>query len=87
MRLDLFLKVSRLIKRRTLAKEYCEKGLVRVNGEVGKPGKKVKEGDIIELETPEGYRKVEILKIPSGNVSKKEASSLYRILEERRWLE
>ena len=87
MRLDLFLKVSRLIKRRTLAKEYCEKGLVRVNGEVGKPGKKVKEGDIIELETPEGYRKVEILKIPQGNVSKKDAFSLYRVLEERKWLE
>lgn len=49
MRLDLFLKESRIIKRRTIAKEYCERGLVMVNQKVAKPSYEVKTGDILTI--------------------------------------
>ena len=49
MRLDLFLKDSRIIKRRTIAKEFCERGLVKVNNKVAKPSFEVKSGDIITI--------------------------------------
>ena len=48
MRLDKYLKVSRIIKRRTVAKEACESGRVSINGKVAKPSNDIKEGDIIE---------------------------------------
>ena len=59
MRLDLFLKETRLIKRRTIAKEYCERELVRVNDKVAKPSFEVKEGDKIEITF--GEKKVMVL--------------------------
>ena len=49
MRLDLFLKESRIIKRRTIAKEYCERGLVMANNKVCKPSYDVKSGDILKI--------------------------------------
>ena len=49
MRLDLFLKESRIIKRRTIAKEFCERGLVKVNDKVAKPSLNVVTGDIIKI--------------------------------------
>ena len=49
MRLDLFLKDSRIIKRRTIAKEFCERGLVKVNDKIAKPSFDVKSGDIIKI--------------------------------------
>ena len=49
MRLDLFLKDSRIIKRRTIAKEFCERGLVKVNEKIAKPSLDVKSGDIIKI--------------------------------------
>lgn len=49
MRLDLFLKDSRIIKRRTIAKEFCERELVKVNGKIAKPSFDVKSGDIITI--------------------------------------
>ncbi len=49
MRLDLFLKDCRIIKRRTIAKEYCERGLVKINGKEAKPSFNVKTGDIIHI--------------------------------------
>ena len=48
MRLDKFLKMSRVIKRRTVAKEACESGRVSINGKVAKPSNDIKEGDILE---------------------------------------
>ncbi len=84
MRLDKFLKVSRIIKRRTVAKEACEAGVIRVNGLKSKPSKKVKVGDIVEIETPTFYLKFEILSLPQGNVKKSEASSFVRIIKEER---
>ena len=81
MRLDKFLKVSRLIKRRTVANTVSEMGRVLVNGNSAKPAKQLKVGDIIEIEYSNRIEKVEVLIIPTGNVSVQEASSLYRIIE------
>ena len=82
MRLDKFLKVSRLIKRRTVANEVSEMGRVFVNSSPAKPAKQLKEGDIITIEYANRNLSVKILKIPTGNVSVQEASSLYEILSE-----
>ena len=49
MRLDLFLKESRIIKRRTIAKEFCERGLVKANGKTAKPSYEVKSGDVLTI--------------------------------------
>ena len=81
MRLDKFLKVSRLIKRRTVANTVSEMGRVFVNGNPAKPAKQLKAGDIIEIEYSNRNEKVEVLIIPAGNVSIQEAESLYRIIE------
>lgn len=79
MRLDKFLKVSRIIKRRTVAKEVCETGRVLVNGKSGKPGTEVKVGNIIEIQYASGSIKAEILDI-SEHVTKDGAKELYRII-------
>ena len=63
MRLDKFLKVSRLIKRRTVANEACDAGRVTVNGQVAKASVKVKPGDIIEIQFGTRNVKVEVLDI------------------------
>lgn len=81
MRLDKFLKVSRLIKRRTVANEVSDLGRVFVNGNAAKPSKQLKEGDIIKIENPKNSISVKILKIPQGNVSVQEAPELYAIIE------
>ena len=78
MRLDKFLKVSRLIKRRTVANTVSDMGRVLVNGNSAKPAKQLKVGDIIEIEFSNRVEKVEVLVIPTGNVSVQDASSLYR---------
>jgi ribosomal 50S subunit-recycling heat shock protein len=79
MRLDKFLKVSRIIKRRTVAKEVCETGRVLVNSKVAKPGTDVKIGDVIEIQYATGSVKAEILNI-SEHVTKDGAKDLYKIL-------
>ena len=70
MRLDLFLKETRLIKRRTVAKEFCERGLVLVNEKAAKPACEVKEGD--KLVVTFGNKKVSIVAhIEQGNKKEK----------------
>ena len=81
MRLDKFLKVSRLIKRRTVANEVSDMGRVFINGNQAKPAKQIKENDIIEIEYATKNIKVKILKIPTGNVSIQEASTLYEPID------
>ena len=82
MRLDKFLKVSRLIKRRTVANEVSDTGRVFVNDNPAKPAKQLKEGDIIRIEYANRSLVVRVLKIPTGNVSIQEASGLYeKIIE------
>ena len=81
MRLDKFLKVSRLIKRRSVANTVSEMGRVLVNGNGAKPAKQLKVGDIIEIEYASKTEKVEVLIIPNGNVSIQESSTLYKVIE------
>ncbi len=82
MRLDKFLKVSRLIKRRTVANEVSELGRVLVNEKPAKPAKQLKENDIITIVYANHQLKVQVLKIPTTNVSVQEAPGLYKILSE-----
>ena len=79
MRLDKFLKVSRLIKRRTVANEACDAGLVLVNGNVAKASVKVKVGDIIEIQFGTKTVKVEVLAIQE-TTKKEEAKELFKYL-------
>lgn len=80
MRLDKFLKVSRLIKRRTVANEVSDMGRVLINGNPAKPAKQIKENDIITIEYANRTVKAKILKVPTTNVSIQEAPSLYELL-------
>lgn len=81
MRLDKFLKVSRLIKRRTVANEVSDKGRILVNGTVAKPSKQLKVGDIIQIDSAQRPIKAKILVVPIGNVSVQESSTLYEIID------
>ncbi len=77
MRLDKYLKVSRIIKRRTIACEACEQGKVMLNGKVAKPSATVKEGDVLEVKFGEKVFKAQILSIKE-HALKGEASDMYR---------
>ena len=66
MRLDLVLKQSRIIKRRTIAKELCDAGKISVNGKVAKPSFEVKDGDVLSLKLGEKVLKVKITYILQG---------------------
>lgn len=79
MRLDKFLKTSRLIKRRTVACEACDGGRVTVNGVTAKPARTVKAGDIIEIHFGGKTLKVEVL-LAAENVRKEQTSEMYRVL-------
>ena len=81
MRLDKFLKVSRLIKRRSVANTVSDMGRVFVNGNSAKPAKQLKVGDIIEIEYSNRIEKVQVLVIPTGNVSIQDASTLYKAID------
>ena len=79
MRLDKYLKVSRLIKRRTVANEACDAGRVTVNGKVARASLEVKEGDVIEIAFGTRTVKAEILSVREV-VRKEEADDLFRYL-------
>ena len=83
MRLDSFLSVARIFKSRSLAAEAISSSMVFVDTLKAKPAKEIRPGSIIEIDIPRYYKKIEVLSVPQKNVSKKEASSLYRMLEER----
>lgn len=80
MRLDKYLKVSRIIKRRTVAKEACESGRVIINGKVAKPSNDIKEGDIIEILFGNRALKARVINI-AEHVRKENAKEMYEILE------
>ncbi|MCD8007342.1 MAG: RNA-binding S4 domain-containing protein [Clostridiales bacterium] len=77
MRLDKYLKVSRLIKRRTVANEACDAGRVSVNGRPVKASYDVKPGDLLEIQFGQRTVKVEVLAVAEA-VRKDDASALYR---------
>lgn len=79
MRLDKFLKVSRLIKRRTVANEACDAGRVMVNGKVAKASVSVKAGDVIEIGFGNKNVKVEVLDVQE-TVKKEAAKDLFKYL-------
>jgi ribosomal 50S subunit-recycling heat shock protein len=79
MRLDKFLKVSRIIKRRTVANEACDTGRVKLNDKVAKAGAEVKVGDIVEIKFGENWSKFEILRV-SEVVKKDDATEMYKLL-------
>ena len=78
MRLDKYLKVSRLIKRRTVANEAADNGRISVNGKVVKPSYEVKIGDIVEIKFGDKISKFEILQIPK--VTGKDLPELIKLL-------
>ncbi|MBP3337480.1 MAG: RNA-binding S4 domain-containing protein [Clostridia bacterium] len=79
MRLDKYLKISRIIKRRTVANEACDKGRIFVNGKQAKASYDVKVGDILELHFGEKVTKAEVLAV-AEHVKKEGAAELYKIL-------
>ena len=81
MRLDKYLKVSRLIKRRTVANEACAGGRVSLNGKIAKPGAEVHPGDIMTIRFGEHLGRYEILTV-AETVRRENADGLYRVLEE-----
>ena len=81
MRLDKYLKVSRIIKHRTVANEACSGGRVTLNGKVAKPGADVKVGDQMTIRFGDRYGRYEILSVAEV-VRKDAAADMYRILSE-----
>ena len=80
MRLDKYLKVSRIIKRRTVAKEACGGGRVSINGKVAKPSTNLKEDDIIEIVFGTKVLKANIIHL-AEHVRKEDAKNMYEIIE------
>lgn len=82
VRLDKFLKVSRVIKRRTVAKQACEGGRVTINGRTGKAGSEVAPGDVVTVSFGQRFLKFKVLEVRES-VPAARAKELYEILEER----
>ena len=81
MRIDKFLKVSRVIKRRTVANDACDAGRVSINGRPAKASAEVREGDIVEVGFGSGKTRFKVLKV-CENVRKEDAGAMYQLLEE-----
>lgn len=79
MRLDKYLKVSRIIKRRTVANEICDAGKVKVNGKVVKPSYQVKVGDVIEILFGDKIVKFEVINV-DNKLNKEPVQEMFRIL-------
>ena len=80
MRLDKYLKVSRIIKRRTVSKEASEGGRVTINGKTAKPSSEVKEGDVLEIRFGDKLARFRILAV-AETVRKSDAGAMYELLE------
>jgi ribosomal 50S subunit-recycling heat shock protein len=83
MRLDRFLSVARIFKSRSLASEAIQASMVFIDSLAARPAKEIRPGQKIEIDTPRFYKKIEVLSLPAGNVSKKDVTTLYKLLEER----
>ena len=77
MRLDKFLKIYRIIKRRSVANDACSTGHITVNGKEGKPGTSVRPGDVLGIRFGEQYHEYEIVSI-AEHAAKQDASSMYK---------
>jgi ribosomal 50S subunit-recycling heat shock protein len=79
MRLDKYLKNSRIIKRRTVAKDACEMGRVTVNGKIAKPGLDLKIGDVIKITFGSKELEVKVISMPES-VRKDDAQDMYEVI-------
>lgn len=85
MRLDLFLKTSRLIARRSLAQQFCDAGLIKINNLPAKSSRDVKAGDEIEIKKTNRLTKFKVLAVPDKKqISRTDAANLYEILSEEK---
>ncbi len=82
MRVDKFLKLSRIIKRRSVANDACDADRVLVNGKPAKPSKDLKVGDVVGVRFGDKEAFFKVLVIPTGNVGKADASTLYEVVNE-----
>ncbi|HZK11213.1 MAG TPA: S4 domain-containing protein [Atribacterota bacterium] len=82
MRLDKFLKVSRLIKRRTEAKKACLAKCIKINNRIAKAGDEIKIADEIKINLTTKIIQVKVLDVPLKNIQTKQAITLYEILKE-----
>ena len=80
MRLDKYLKNSRIIKRRTVAKEACDQGRVEVNGKVAKPGLEVEPGDEVKIAFGNSELKIRILNV-KDSAKKEDAETMYEVIQ------
>ena len=83
MRLDKFLKVSRIIKRRSVAKEVADKGRIQINGKLAKSSSTLKVGDILQIQFGNKTLEVKVLAL-QDSTKKEDASKMYEILSEKR---
>lgn len=82
MRLDKYLKVARVIKRRTIAKDILDLGFVKINDRIAKPSTEVKVGDVLELTLGERILKIEVKAI-NAYAKKENSSEMFEIIEEK----
>lgn len=82
MRLDKFLKVSRLVKRRTVASELCQGGQVKLNGKSAKPAAEVQVGDTLQVRFGNRLLSVKVVSVPEKAVPAQMAESLYQVINE-----
>ena len=80
MRIDKFLKNSRIIKRRTVAKDACDQGRISVNGKVAKPGTEVNIGDVIDIQFGNGSLSARVLTL-TESCRKEDAAGMYEVIE------
>ena len=79
MRIDKFLKISRVIKRRTVAADACDGGRIEINGKVAKPSKDVKVGDVVKVSFGNNVMTFEVLSVDEHQ-TKQSAENMYRLL-------
>ncbi|MBN2396258.1 MAG: RNA-binding S4 domain-containing protein [Candidatus Atribacteria bacterium] len=84
MRIDKFLKLSRIIKRRTEAKKACDNHCITINGKMAKAGDVVKPFDKIIIQFRSRILEIEVCEVPSGNVVSSQASKMYQITKEEK---
>ncbi|MDA1000761.1 MAG: S4 domain-containing protein [bacterium] len=84
MRIDQFLVLCRIVKRRSLAKELADAGQIRIGEETAKPGRQVREGDELEIRQPGRVLRVRVREIPPRRPSREAALAYFEIIEETR---
>ena len=82
MRLDLYLKRCRILRRRSEAKQACDNGIVTVDARPGKPGREVRAGQQISIGFLDRDLEIRVVEIPRGNISKKDAPRYYEVIRD-----